>query len=67
MQKKETGTAYVLCAIGLFVPIGGLHRFYLNRSGMGLLYLLTGGLFYVGTFVDLFLIPQMVNEENRKN
>lgn len=54
--------SYILCGFGLFVPIGGLHRLYNGKIGTGLLWLCTGGLFYVGQLVDLLLIPSMVEE-----
>lgn len=43
----------------------GLHRFYTGRVGTGLLWLFTGGLFGIGAFIDLFLIPGHVRDENR--
>jgi TM2 domain-containing membrane protein YozV len=60
---KSSGTAFLLwifCLVGLC----GMHRFYLGRPVTGLLWLLTFGLLGVGQFVDLFLIPGMVDEEN---
>ncbi|MGI9256129.1 MAG: TM2 domain-containing protein [Salinispira sp.] len=43
---------YTLCLILL----GGLgvHRFYVNKIGTGILYLFTGGIFGIGALVDLF-------------
>ena len=32
--KKDAGVAYLL-TLGLFVCIGGLHRFYLGKIGSG--------------------------------
>jgi len=60
---KSTFTAYVLW---LFFGLLGFHRFYLNRYGTGLLYLVTAGLFGLGWLVDLFLIPEMVDEANKE-
>ncbi|OUL19897.1 TM2 domain-containing protein [Nostoc sp. 106C] len=54
-------TSYLLCAVG-FVGIGGLHRLYNGKILTGFLWLFSGGLFGVGQFVDLFLIPRMVEE-----
>jgi TM2 domain-containing membrane protein YozV len=34
----------------------GIHRFYVNRVGSGVLWLLTFGLFGVGVLVDIILI-----------
>jgi TM2 domain-containing membrane protein YozV len=57
------GIAYVLW---FFLGVFGVHRFYLGRTGSGLLWLLTGGLCGVGQLVDLFLIPSLVDEANRR-
>jgi hypothetical protein len=61
---KSSGWSYLLAALGLVTPVAGIHRFYLGRPASGVLYLLTWGLFGVGTIVDLFLIPRMVEDEN---
>lgn len=64
-DSKGTGIAYVLWLANLF-GIAGLHRFYLGRPVTGLLYVLTWGFLGVGSFLDLFLIPGMVRDWNRK-
>lgn len=51
--------------IGYFLWIFGFlgaHRFYYGRQISGTIYFFTLGLFFIGWFVDLFLIPGM-NEE----
>jgi hypothetical protein len=63
---KSSGWSYLLAALGLVTPVAGIHRFYLGRPASGVLYLLTWGLFGVGTIVDLFLIPRMVEDENMR-
>lgn len=62
---KSKGITYLLCSLG-FLGIGGIHRFYLGKYGTGILYLLTGGFFYIGTVIDLFRIPEMVENINLK-
>ncbi|EFC37105.1 predicted protein [Naegleria gruberi] len=62
---REQGVAYLLwlgCCIGLF----GLHRFYLDSFILGIVWLVTGGLFGIGQLVDLILIPGMVDGCNLK-
>ncbi|GCL43195.1 TM2 domain-containing protein [Anabaena sp. FACHB-1250] len=57
--------SYLLCGAGFF-GIGGLHRLYNGKIGTGLLWLCTGGLFYIGQLVDLVIIPNMVDEYEQK-
>ena len=44
----------------------GAHRFYFGRPKTGILWFLTGGLFLVGWIVDLFLIPSMDRDADRR-
>ena len=60
-QKDRLLVSYILCAVG-FIGVGGLHRFYNGRIVTGLFWLLTGGVFGIGQFVDLFFIPNIVDE-----
>lgn len=54
--------AWVLLSfLGLF----GVHRFYMNKWFTGILYLLTGGLFFVGWLYDLWTLNEQVDELNR--
>lgn len=50
--RRERLVAIILCCVG-FVGVGGLHRFYTGKVGTGMLWLLTGGCFLVGTVLDL--------------
>ncbi len=61
LNNNRLSTSYILCAFGL-LGIGGLHRLYNGRFATGVLWLCTGGLFYVGQLVDVFLMPGMVEE-----
>lgn len=60
---KSALVAYLLWFLGGFGVLG-LHRFYLGRWVTGLIWLLTGGVFFIGALIDLFLIPSMVQVEN---
>ena len=57
------GIAYLLWALGGFGTLG-LHRFYLRKPGTGVLWLLTGGVLWIGAVVDLFRLPRLVDEAN---
>lgn len=60
---RSTTTAYLLwlfCLIGLC----GIHRLYAGKVLSGLLWLFTFGFFGIGQFIDLFLIPNMIDQNN---
>ena len=50
---KDKWVAFVLA---FFVGFLGVHRFYEGRIGTGILWMLTGGLFGIGWFVDWIVI-----------
>ena len=73
-NRKSAGVAYLLC---VFLGGFGAHRFYLGRSGSAaaplVLWLLGWVSFFllwiplgIWLFVDLFLIPGIIREENMK-
>ena len=62
---KNSTTAYLLWLLCL-IGICGIHRFYVDKPISGVIWLLTGGLCFVGQLVDLFLIPGMTDEVNLK-
>ena len=56
-------TAYAMwaaCVFGAF----GVHRFYLGKTGTGILYLLTFGCLGVGQVVDIIRMRKLVAEAN---
>lgn len=65
LAPKETGIAVGLTLLG-FVLVAGLQHFYLGKIGRGVLWFLTGGLFFIGTIVDLFTIAQQVKTVNAR-
>ncbi|MFN3678853.1 TM2 domain-containing protein [Thermosynechococcus sp.] len=59
----SVGMAYLLWCASL-MGLCGLQRFYVGQPMMGLFYLITFGFCGVGQFIDLFLIPSMVEQRN---
>ena len=58
-------TTFLLCLLlGLF----GVHRFYVGRTGSGVLWLLTGGILFVGWIYDLVMIAtgEFTDEQGRR-
>ena len=64
-RRKDNQMILILCLIG-FVGFAGLHRFILGQIGLGILYLLTAGLCFIGTIVDLVNYKSLAYEYNIK-
>lgn len=63
-RRKDPQTILITCILGFFL-IAGIHRLILNQIGMGILYILTGGLCLIGTVVDLINYKDLTFEYNR--
>lgn len=63
INAKEVGIAYLFW-VATFVLIAGLQHFYLGKPVRGVIWLLTWGLFGVGTLIDLFTLPAQVRKVN---
>ena len=50
IRTRNKWVSFFLC---LFLGLFGAHKFYEGRPGMGILYILTGGVFGIGWFIDL--------------
>lgn len=61
MVSKET--AYLLMLPSL-IGVCGIQRFYLGKYGTGVLWLVTFGLFGIGTLIDLFTLGEQVAQKN---
>ena len=59
---KSILVAYLLWLLG--GPFFGLHKFYLGRPFMGLLYIFTCGGFFLGWIADFFTLPHQVQMAN---
>lgn len=63
-RRKDPMILLVTTLLGFFV-IAGVQRFLLGQIGMGLLYLFTGGLCFVGTIVDALNYKKLAYEYNQ--
>jgi TM2 domain-containing membrane protein YozV len=64
-RRKEPQLILILALLG-FVGFAGIHRMIINQIGMGILYLLTAGLCFIGTIVDLVNHQKLAFEYNQK-
>lgn len=64
-KRKSAQDMLVFCLIGLFL-VPGLQRFIVGQIGMGILYLLTWGLCFIGSIVDLVNHKTLADDYNRK-
>lgn len=64
-SKKNKNVALILCIVGFF-GASGLHRFYTGHIITGLLWLCTGGLFSIGTIIDLIMILSDNFKDNKQ-
>jgi len=49
-----------------FVAVAGVQRFLIGQIGMGLLYLFTGGLCFIGTIIDLINYQDLAMDFNMR-
>lgn len=60
---KSKGMAYLLWFISIFGWLGFQH-FYLGKIGKGIIWIFTGGVFGVGSLIDLFTLGGSVDNYN---
>lgn len=64
-RRKDAQLILILTLVGFF-GFAGLHRFILGQVGLGILYILTVGLCFIGTIVDLVNYKSLAYEYNIK-
>ena len=64
-RRRDPQMILLLTLVG-FLGIAGIQRFFVDQIGMGILYILTGGLCFIGTIVDLVNYRKIAFEYNQQ-
>jgi TM2 domain-containing membrane protein YozV len=64
-KRKSPQDMLIFCIVGLCL-VPGLQRFITGQIGMGVLYLFTAGLCFIGSIVDLVNHRDLAMEYNKK-
>jgi hypothetical protein len=64
-KRRDPQHILFMCLLG-FVVVAGVQRFATNQIGMGILYLITGGLCLIGTIIDTINYKNIANEFNHQ-
>lgn len=64
-RRKDPQTVLLLTLLG-FIGIAGVQRFIVDQVGMGLIYLFTAGICWIGTIIDLVTHKKIAFEYNQK-
>ncbi|HEX7401624.1 MAG TPA: TM2 domain-containing protein [candidate division Zixibacteria bacterium] len=64
-RRKDPQTILIVTLLG-FIGIAGIQRFMLDQVGMGLLYLFTVGICWIGTIIDVVNYKKLAFEYNQK-
>ncbi len=64
--KRKNSSDILLFTLLGFIWVAGVQRFVIGQIGMGVLYLLTGGLCFIGTIIDVINHKQLAFEYNQK-
>ncbi|MBU0558925.1 MAG: TM2 domain-containing protein [Bacteroidetes bacterium] len=64
VRRKDPQTILLLTLVG-FLGFAGIQRFFTDQIGMGILYLLTCGICFIGTIVDLVNYKRIAFEYNQ--
>lgn len=65
METRSTHSVFIGYLTWIFGFMGA-HRFYFGKTLTGILWFFTLGLFFIGWIIDLFLIPAMAKEADKR-
>jgi TM2 domain-containing membrane protein YozV len=64
--RRRDPTMILLTTLLGFVIVAGVQRFLVGQIGMGLLYLFTAGLCFIGTIIDLINYQDLAFDYNQR-
>ena len=64
VRRRDPQTILLLTLVG-FLGIAGIQRFIVDQIGLGIVYLLTGGICFIGTIIDLVNYKRIAFEYNQ--
>jgi TM2 domain-containing membrane protein YozV len=64
-SRRKNPTDILLATMLGFLGLAGIQRFMTGQVMLGLVYLFTGGLFGIGTLIDLVSYKSIANDYNR--
>lgn len=65
VRRKDPQTILLLTLVG-FLGIAGIQRFFVDQIGMGILYVLTAGICFIGTIIDLINYKRIAFDYNQQ-
>ena len=65
VRRKSPQLILITALLGL-IGAAGVHRFFMDQIGMGILYFFTVGLCFIGTIMDLVNYQKLAFETNQK-
>ncbi|NIW78933.1 MAG: NINE protein [Calditrichae bacterium] len=65
VRRKDPQIILLLTLVG-FLGVAGIQRFLIDQIGMGILYILTGGLCLIGTIVDIVNYKNLAFQYNQR-
>jgi len=65
-SRRKNPTDILLVTLLGFLGVAGIQRFMTGRIFLGILYLITGGFFGIGTLIDALTYKSIANDYNRQ-